>query len=332
MDDAETATVNVRRLISVYENSEPNDEEIYSPRTRAMSLGDVLDKDVTVKSHDYNSLNDIQEALQIVDKELNIYNVYNKALHVKFQEILFTLLTSLINIEADANDYPDRKSDLITHTKKLVSVLNRKLPNSFSFPQSTNKQQGNVQNKTEGKKGTAPSSSKSVVQKQSSRIQIQSKAKNQQSTTVDEKSCTDSSQENEITSPEQVTDDLQDSVTNLRSIFEKKVKENKTGLEVILKPKIFQYSVQIPYTAASLGLFRLSRTNSSKYISQVGLLNRVDISRAKSTTELNTEEKFNSSIKETTIVQEKSYEDDSKSTKIKKSEVKQKQEVHEEGK
>lgn len=310
-------TVNVRQLISVYESGLPG----VIQRPRARSLGNVLGKNVIVRSHNYHTLSDIQDALEGVEQNLSKYQVYNKGKHVEFQETLFTLLTSVINIEADANDDPARKKNLISQTQKLVSSLNQKLPNSGTSASSPTQKQADYQIKTEEKKAII--SAQSEVQKQllenECTVSVHSLKQNFQSTavlTLKSSEKQDSSKQltktNNIVqaqepsevkqqpitlstsddvdatspTPEQIEESV--SVSKLRGIFEKKEKENRTGLELIIKPKTFQYQVHIPYTEGNLDKYRLYRANSGYYMNEVGgVLNRVNISKAKSTLELN---------------------------------------------
>lgn len=326
-------TVNVRQLISAYERGIPNDYK----RPRAASLGNVLGKNVVVRSHNYQTLSDIEDALEIIEEDLNRYQIYNKRKHVEFQETLFTLLTSVINIEPDINEEPVRKKNLITKTKKLVSVLNQKLPSSGTSVSTPISKEPDVELLSgENKTVTSTLASRpSEVQKQilenEYRVPVsvqnlkqtyQSKTavsvattlrtpKKQESTST-QTSTTNNKVVQEMSEPvNRQTGDIDSSsvektvqevdrkeqkpeepisVTKLRNMFEEKEKENKTGLELIIKPKTFQYQVFIPYTAETLGTYRFFRANSGNYINEVGgVLNRINISRAKSTIELNSD-------------------------------------------
>lgn len=97
-------------------------------------------------------------------------------------------------------------------------------------------------------------------------------------------SATNNKSDTSISSLEATLEKNQESVSvkKLRSLFEEKDKENKTGLELIIRPKEFQYQVHIPYRIETLGGFRLTRFNSTSYMNQVGVLNRADITRSKS--------------------------------------------------
>lgn len=324
-------TVNVRQLISAYERGIPNDYK----RPRAASLGNVLGKNVVVRSHNYQTLSDVEDALEIIEENLNRYQVYNKRKHVEFQETLFTLLTSVINIEPDINDEPVRKKNLINKTQKLVSVLNQKLPSSGTSVSTPISKEPDVQllsgeNKTvtstkasrpsEVQKQIIENEYKASVSVQNLKQTFQSKTavsvattlrnpKNQESIST-QTSTTNNEVVQEISeAANRQTDGIDSSsvektvqeedrkeqkpeeplsVRKIRNMFEEKEKENKTGLELIIKPKTFQYQVFIPYTAETLGTYRFFRANSGKYINEVGgVLNRINISRAKSTIELN---------------------------------------------
>lgn len=313
MEEKVSPTINVRQLISVFENN--------TARPRARSLGNVLGRDVIVKSHDYNSLTDIQNGLEIVEKNLNHYEVYNKRKHVEFQEGLFTLLTSVINIEADANEDPVRKKNLISQTQKLVSFLNQKLPNSAFSPTSPKRVSENVLIKTDGSEGSRKhSSSRSEVQNKNYENQFSGSAQrarnNYQSgseltnnvhlevekphsitsnvllenTSSNEEQPTLLSLLNDVAAtPNEETEKIDESisVTKLRSLFEQKENENKRGLQLIIKPKAFQYQVHIPYTAETLGRYRLFRANSGNYMNNLGLLHRADVKYSKSTQDIN---------------------------------------------
>lgn len=312
-------TVSVRQLISVYESGLPSGFQ----RPRARSLGNVLGNNVTVRSHNYHTLSDIQDALEEVEQNLSKYQIYNKRKHVEFQEALFTLLTSVINIEAETDDDPTRKKQLISQTQKLVSILNQKLPNSSTTSSFPTQNQTDYQVKTEEKKDIATkSNSQSLEQKElvenEYSVSVRSLKQNFQSTAVltlkssekqesikqfkesnlqriESKHQVDlSSTSDEVdvasTTPEQQESERIEesiSVSKLRGIFERKEKENRTGLELIIKPKTFQYQVHIPYTEESLGKYRFFRANSGQYMNEVGILNRVNVSKAKSTLELN---------------------------------------------
>lgn len=325
MDDNEVSSVNVRQLISVYENSAPNE----GIRQRTRSLGNILGKDVIVRSHDYNSFRDVQEALTIIEEDLSAYQIYDKARHVKFQEILFTLLTSVINIEANVNEDPATKKTLITQTQKLVTVLNQKLPNSASYIKPSETYIGSTENlssrtasisdgeflETEysvsvqklkqnfqlthdmKSSSNAKSNSRIIFHRNESNKKIVNGANNrliEEPIKVKEKPLLLSGVNDVVDAPSKALEQEEDktetsiSVTKLRTIFEQKERENKTGLELIIKPKTFHYQVNIPYTAETLGGYRLSRANSGNYMNQVGLLNRIDLTNARSMQEINT--------------------------------------------
>lgn len=311
-------TVNVRQLISAYEKGIPSDYK----RPRAASVGNILGKNVIVRSHNYQTLSDIEDALEIIEENLNRYQTYNKRKHVEFQETLFTLLTSVINIEPDINDEPVRKKNLITKTQKFVSVLNQRLPNSRTSVSTPITKEPDVQFISSDNRSLR-SSIPSEVQKQilenqySASVSVQNLKHNFQSTNVEsvqhtirtskkqepistQTSIPHNTQVPKIPEPENpptLTSEAEQkeekpeepiSVRKLRNMFEQKEKENKTGLELIIKPKSFQYQVFIPYTAETLGTYRFFRANSGNYMHEVGgVFNRINISRAKSTIELN---------------------------------------------
>lgn len=119
-------TINIRALISVYENKAANKESTY-PRSRSGSVGNVLSKNVIVKENQIKTLGDVHNILESIEQRLNQYEIYNKEKHVSFQEELFNILTSIINID---NDDPEEAKALITKTKNYVSFLNNKLPSN----------------------------------------------------------------------------------------------------------------------------------------------------------------------------------------------------------
>lgn len=123
------STINVRQLISVFENKKAEEIDYSYSRPRAKSWGNILGDDVVVRYNDYYTLQDIKEALRKVETNLNFYQVYDKQKHVAFQEQLFNILTSVVNIETETDDDPAQKKNLITKTQTLVSFLNQKLPN-----------------------------------------------------------------------------------------------------------------------------------------------------------------------------------------------------------
>ncbi|XP_072381326.1 uncharacterized protein [Diabrotica undecimpunctata] len=128
MDIEEVQSVSVRKLISAFENQTNSPEATYfRPRTR--SLGNILAKNVTVRESQFETLDEISDALEVIQQQLQVYDTYNKGRHVAFQEELFNILTSIINID---NDDPIRARNLISTTKHLVSVLNNKLPSNNS--------------------------------------------------------------------------------------------------------------------------------------------------------------------------------------------------------
>ncbi|XP_028129853.1 putative uncharacterized protein DDB_G0292292 [Diabrotica virgifera virgifera] len=128
MDIEEVQSVSVRKLISAFENQTNSPEATYfRPRTR--SLGNILAKNVTVRENQFATLDEISDALEVIQQQLQVYDIYNKERHVAFQEELFNILTSIINID---NDDPIRARNLISTTKHLVSVLNNKLPSNNS--------------------------------------------------------------------------------------------------------------------------------------------------------------------------------------------------------
>lgn len=270
--EEELPKIDVRKLISAYETGAVQ-------RPRARSLGDVLQDDVVVKSHNYRTLSDIQNTLEVVELNLGYYQKYQKAQHVKFQETLFTLLTSVINIEADPDDDPVRKKSLIAKTQKLVSVLNQKLPNSSVTE--------NTSSSTENESVVSVHKLGKYFQRSTSPNQIEMGNHKSNKSLVQKTS--ESENDKVSLSPEISTishDEVQKSVRKLRDLFEQKQKENQTGLEIITKPKTFQYEVNIPYTAETLGRYRLFRANSGNYMNGLGILNRVSLFRAKSSQDI----------------------------------------------
>ncbi|KAJ8929861.1 hypothetical protein NQ314_017466 [Rhamnusium bicolor] len=123
--------IKVRDLISAYE-SKSNSVRVEFTRPRAKSVGNVLAKNVVVHLSEFNNLDDVEKALRKIETKLNFYEVYNKAKHVGFQEQLFNILTSIVNIESDAADATTRRKRLIAKTQTLVSFLNQKLPSNVN--------------------------------------------------------------------------------------------------------------------------------------------------------------------------------------------------------
>ncbi|CAG9865470.1 unnamed protein product [Phyllotreta striolata] len=117
-------SVNIRALISAYENIS---SEHQIKRPRANSLGNALNNDVVVRETTIRTLDDAYRVLDVVERRLQQYEIYNKEKHVAIQEELFNTLTSIINID---NDDPEEAKALIQRTKDYVSFLNTKLPSN----------------------------------------------------------------------------------------------------------------------------------------------------------------------------------------------------------
>ncbi|XP_056641145.1 uncharacterized protein LOC130448017 [Diorhabda sublineata] len=131
------STIDVRKLISVFENRVTETETHFRPRTR--SLGHLLPKDTVVPVREFKTLKEVERVLEILENELGNYEIYNKAKHVAFQENLFNTLTSIINIDTDDQVKAD---NLIKRTKMLVTILNNKLPSNNTITLSSDRPDG----------------------------------------------------------------------------------------------------------------------------------------------------------------------------------------------
>ncbi|XP_057669002.1 uncharacterized protein LOC130901551 [Diorhabda carinulata] len=131
------STIDVRKLISVFENRVTETETHFRPRTR--SLGHLLPKDTVVPVREFKTLKEIERVLEIMENDLGNYEIYNKAKHVAFQENLFNTLTSIINIDTDD---PVKADNLIKRTKMLVTILNNKLPSNNTITLSSDRPDG----------------------------------------------------------------------------------------------------------------------------------------------------------------------------------------------
>lgn len=297
MVEISESTVSVRQLISAYESITPNQ---YKTK-RSLSVGNVLNHNVIVRTHDYNTLDDIEQALGNVKGNLTRYLVYDKGIHVDFQEKLFNLLTSVVNIVDQSNDEPNRKKLLINQIQKSVTGLNQILPSSHKIDQqiyeNSDKRQFRASNLNE-ENNYIENGGQVSVQKLKQTFQKAQKSDTYDTTTKLYTSNTNNTLKDEVDTTstftsissfkeEPITDSNSKwSVSKLRGLFEEKEKENKAGLEIILPSKSFKHAVYIPYTAESLSTYRVFKTNNGGYMNQVGILNRVQLSRAKSTPHL----------------------------------------------
>ncbi|KAJ8959016.1 hypothetical protein NQ318_022268, partial [Aromia moschata] len=114
------STIRVKDLISAFE-SKSESVRVEFTRPRARSVGNILAKNVIVRQNEFNSLDDVQKALKKLDASLNFYEVYNKEKHVAYQEELFNILTSIVNIEGTEEDSTRDENSGSENTASLES-------------------------------------------------------------------------------------------------------------------------------------------------------------------------------------------------------------------
>ncbi|XP_050302523.1 uncharacterized protein LOC126740504 isoform X8 [Anthonomus grandis grandis] len=127
----EDSACKVRELIFAYERQNSELEPVeFQGRKRAKSIGNALSyKLFREPDLDIHSMVDIEKELVRIEAHLNYYEVYEKETHVAFQEQLFNVLTTIVNIVPEDHESTIlKKKELINETQKLARILNAKLP------------------------------------------------------------------------------------------------------------------------------------------------------------------------------------------------------------
>ncbi|XP_023015897.2 uncharacterized protein [Leptinotarsa decemlineata] len=123
-------SVRVRDLISAYESRTNASIRVEHLRPRAKSLGNILGKNVVVRTNEVATLEDVETELDKFRVNLSKYTVYSKEKHVELQNQVFNILTSIGNIKSNDDDDLIKRKNLTTITLGMVSSLNQKLPSN----------------------------------------------------------------------------------------------------------------------------------------------------------------------------------------------------------
>ncbi|KAJ8980980.1 hypothetical protein NQ317_013434 [Molorchus minor] len=289
------STIRVRDLISAFESkSDPIKVEFTRPR--AKSVGNILPKNVLVRQNDFRTLDDIEKALRKLETGLNFYEVYNKAKHVEFQEQLFNILTSIVNIESSGEEDTARKKRLISKTQTLVSFLNQKLPSNVNQSVAPkNDYKYTTYSSYVKENGSEKPKSRAIYSENVKSIEIAGPG---EEFTVSVKKLKENFQGKSSDQPDNETPEVTEevivekkeeveehvSVSKLRNLFERKSEESSKGIGVITDEndqdnKLVFSNDSIPYTESNLSSVRLKRSVSGNYMNYVGLLNRVDLNK-----------------------------------------------------